>query len=249
MLNKVFNEDCIKTMSKMDKQSIDIILTSPPYNTSRSGATDKYNSRYTTYIDSLSNEEYIKWTLSVFESYDTVLKKDGCILYNLSYSSENTELMWLLVARIITDTNFTVADHIVWKKNSAIPNNRSKNKLTRITESIFVFVRKNEFKTFNTNKQVKSVIEKTGQKNYENIYNFIEAKNNDGSNNLNKAIFSIELVEKLLDIYAIPNAVVYDSFMGIGTTSYACINKNLNFIGSEICKEQYDYINNKLNSG
>jgi len=247
-LNKIYCGDCLELMQKMGDSSVDLVLTSPPYNTSRAGGYDVYNKRYTTYSDSIPNEDYILWTLKIFDLYDKILKPNGCVLYNLSYSGENADLIWLLISRIITETKFTTADCIIWKKNTAIPNNRSKNKLTRIVEFIFVFVRKEEFKTFNTNKQVKSIIKKTGQKNYENIYNFIEAKNNDGSNCLNKATFSTDLVEKLLDIYAAPDSVVYDSFMGAGTTAYACINKKLNYIGSELCKTQCEYIESQIKS-
>lgn len=248
-LNKIYNEDCFGTMMKMGKQ-VDVVLTSPPYNTSRtdsySMAKDKYNSRYTDFCDNKTDEDYIDWTINIFNSYDTILKKDGCILYNLSYSSENTHLIWLLVSEIIKRTNFIMADTIIWKKKSAIPNNRSSNKLTRITEYVFVFCRKCEFKTFKTNKKVVSIIEKTGQKNYENIYNFIEAKNNDGSCNLNKATFSSELCTKLLNIYAQPNSVIYDSFMGTGTTAVSCLENNLNYIGSELSKEQCEYANQRI---
>ena len=132
------------------------------------------------------------------------------------------------------------------EKEICIPNNRSKNKLTRIIEYIFVFVRKTELKTFNTNKKIVSRIKKTNQANYENIYNFIEAKNNDGSCKLNKATFSSELIIKLLDIYAKPDYIVYDSFSGTGTTAVACIKKGIKFIGSEISKEQCDYSNNRI---
>jgi DNA modification methylase len=218
-LNKIFNEDCFVTMEKFNKE-IDVILTSPPYNTSRtdkySMSKDKYNSRYIDFLDNKTDQEYIDWTVDLFNSYEKIIKTNGCVLYNLSYSSENTHLIWLTVAEIIKQTNFTVADTIVWKKKSAIPNNRSSNKLTRITEYVFVFCRKEEFKTFKTNKKAVSVIEKTGQKNYENIYNFVEAKNNDGTCSLNKATFSSDLCKKLLYIYAPKNAVIYDSFMAQG---------------------------------
>ncbi len=233
----------------MGKQ-VDLILTSPPYNTSRtdnySMTRDKYNSRYYGYKDSKTDEEYIQWTINIFNAYDTILKENGCVLYNLSYSSENTYLIWLVIAEIIKKTNFIVADTIIWKKKSAIPNNRSSNKLTRITEYVFVLCRKNELRTFHMNKKVVSVIERTGQNNYENIYNFIEAKNNDGSCKLNKATFSSELCIKLLDLYAKPNSVIYDSFMGTGTTAVACVKKGLNYIGSELSVEQCEYANDRL---
>ena len=225
------------------KGNVDVIITSPPYNTSRVGASDKYNSRYDTFQDFKSDQDYIDWTIDIFNGYDNVLKKDGCVLYNISYSSENTHLIWLVIADIIRRTNFITADCIIWKKSNALPNNRSKNKLTRIVEYVFVFVRKAELKTFITNKKITSVIEKTGQANYENIYNFFEAKNNDGSNELNKAVFSTDFVKKLINIYVKPNSLVYDSFMGIGTTAKACIETNNRYVGSELSEAQIIYFN------
>jgi site-specific DNA-methyltransferase (adenine-specific) len=220
---------------------VDCVITSPPYNTSRVGATDKYSSRYDVFQDFKTDQEYIDWTCEVFNGYDKILKPNGCVLYNLSYSSEKTHLIWLVIADIIRRTNFITADCIVWKKSNAIPNNVSKNKLTRIVEYVFVFSRKNEFKTFEANKKITGRIERTGQANYENIYNFIEARNNDGSNPLNKATFSTELITKLMDIYVKPESLVYDSFMGIGTTAKACMERGMNYVGSEISKQQIDH--------
>lgn len=243
-MNIIYNEDCLLTMNRTELQSnIDLVITSPPYNTSRVGASDIWNSRYDTYKDKLSDQEYINWTIDVFKGFNDVLKKDGCVLYNMSYSSENTHLMWLVVSEIIRNTNFTTADCIIWKKSTAIPNNRSKNKLTRIIEYIFVFVRKKELKTFNSNKKVISHIEKTGQCNYENVYNFIEAKNNDGSNKLNKATYSTELILKLMDIYGTKNGLVYDPFMGVGTTAKGALEFGMSYVGSELSKEQIEYAN------
>ena len=83
---------------------------------------------------------------------------------------------------------------------------------------------------------------------YENVFNFIEAKNNDGACKLNKATFSSELVEKLLSIYANENSIIYDPFMGTGTTAVGCKNKNLMCWGSELSKEQCLYAKERLNN-
>jgi len=238
-MNQIFNEDCLLTMNREELQNkVDLVITSPPYNTSRVGSKDDYNRRYDTFDDKMTDDEYIDWTMNIFEGFDKILKEDGCILYNMSYSSENTHLMWLVVADIIRRTNFTTADCIIWKKGHAIPNNRSKNKLTRIIEYVFVFVRKDELKTFNANKKIKSRIEKTGQANYENVYNFVEAKNNDGSNKLNKATFSTDLVLKLMDLYGKEGGLVFDPFMGMGTSAKGAVEFGMNYYGSEISEEQ-----------
>lgn len=107
-----------------------------------------------------------------------------------------------------------------------------------------MFVRKSELKTFNTNKRVKSVSSR-GQSYYENVFNLIEARNNDGSNNLNKATFSSELVLKLLDIYY-TNGIVYDPFMGTGSTGVACEMLGIKWLGSEISTAQCNYARNRI---
>ena len=129
-----------------------------------------------------------------------------------------------------------------------MPNNCSSNRLTRIFEFVFVFCRKGEEKTFYANKRVIS-LRATGQKSYENIFNFIEAKNNDGPCPLNKATYSTDLCKQLLRIYANPedkDFVVYDPFMGTGTTLVACKEMDINCFGCEISKKQCEWTQNRL---
>jgi site-specific DNA-methyltransferase (adenine-specific)/modification methylase len=246
--NTIYNENCFKTMKNMDKQSIDIILTSPPYNTSRIGRTDKYATRYIGFQDNKTDEEYIQWTIDLFNNFDKILINNGCILYNISYSSEKPDLLWRVIGGIIEKTNFSTADCITWKKKNALPNNTSPNKLTRIIEYVFVFARKSELLTFNCNKQVTKIRDDNGQKYYENIFNYIEAPNNDGKCDINKSTYSSELCEKLLHIYSKDGQVIYDPFMGTGTTAIGCLKTNNKFIGSEISKEQVEYSLKRINN-
>jgi len=247
-INKIYNEDCLLTMDKLVSK-VDAIITSPPYNTARTGANERafknYENRYDIHLDNKTDNEYIDWSVSLFNGYDKILKQNGTVLYNISYSSENTALIWKFVSGIIEKTNFITADVIVWKKNSAIPNNVSHNKLTRICEFIFVFVRKNELDTFFMNKKVTGISD-SRQKYYENKFNFIEAPNNDRSNGLNKATFSSVLVRSLLLLYTKPGDLVYDSFMGTGTTANACVIENRNYLGSELSAEQCRYAEKRL---
>lgn len=251
-----YNEDCLQSMKRMAEKNfkIDLVLTSPPYATSRSTvktekAIETYNRRYDICLDNMTDEEYCNWTVDIFDHLDKVLSKNGVVLYNISYGSENPSVMWLAISDIIRRTNFMIADCIIWKKKSALPNNVG-NKLTRITEFVFVICRKNEFKTFNINKKIKSVREDTGQKYYENTYNFIEAKNNDGTCKLNKATYSSDLCLQLLDIYATPNTIVFDPFMGSGTTGVACEKfcqeDTMMCIGCELSADQITFSKERL---
>lgn len=255
---EIYNEDCFKTMEQMPVGQIDIVLTSPFYNTNKKAGKGRtlntvttkpgYYShvRYDTHVDNMTDEEYNAFTTRLFNEFDRILNLNGVVLYNINYGAESTEGIFRAVHAIITETNFTVADVIVWKKRNAMPNNCSPNRLTRIWEFVFVFCRRSELHTFNCNKEVKGY-RATGQASYANVFNFIEAKNNDGSNPLNKATFSTEFVDKLLDMYAVrPDTWVYDPFMGTGTTAVTCKKRGYNCLGSEISAAQCEYARERL---
>lgn len=252
-VNCIYNEDCFNTMRRMNDKFVNIVLTSPPYNTARTNCDfvndtkkGRYTARYVDFNDMRTDEEYQDWTIKLFTEFDRILSNNGVILYNISYGKNTHESFWNLLSNIQLRTNFTIADCIVWKKKTAVPNTASPNKLTRICEFVFVFVRKSEYMTFETNKKVVSNSKGTGQKNYENVYNFIEAKNNDGSCPIHKATYSIELCEKLLQIYGGEGKLVYDPFIGTGTTALAAMKMKMNYIGSEIYKPYYEYTLNRL---
>lgn len=244
--NKIYNEDCLVTMrNHIDSRSVNVILTSPPYNTGRSVTNERarsnHEARYDCYADGMSNDEYDQFTVDLYNGFDKVLSENGVVLYNISYGNENPTNMWTCITEVCRRTVFMVADIIVWKKSNALPNNVSSNKLTRICEYVFVMCRKSEYKTFQMNKEESESRSSKGQKMYNNVYNYIEAPNNDGSTILNKATFSSVLVRKLLTMYAKPNQLVYDPFMGTGTTAIGCIRGGYNYIGSEISSGQYEF--------
>lgn len=246
-LNKIYCESCLNTIDKMKDENIkcNVVLTSPPYNVSHHNKSDKYAYKYGKYDDTLSNEEYINKTINLFDKLDDVLEKNGVILYNLSYSVNQSSLYITTISNVLKNTNFELVDTIIWKKKQCLPDNRSKNRLSRIIEFVFVLVRKTETKTFITNKQLISTA-KSGANNYVPIYNFIEAKNNDENTSLNKATYSTELCLKLLNMYAKEGMVIYDPFIGTGTTALAALKHKCFFIGSEIDEKQVEYANNKI---
>ena len=202
--------------------------------------------RYDTPVDNMTDREYLEFTTELFTGFDKILKSNGVVIYNINYGNENAELLFKTINEIIEKTPFTIGDVIVWKKTNALPNCHSNNKTTRIWEFVFIFCRDTEYNTFNSNKKAVGKHD-TGQLTYENIFNFVEAKNNDGPCPFNKATYSSELCKKLLLMYAPKNAVVYDPFMGTGTTAIACYQLSLNYIGSEISAKQCEWANNRIN--
>lgn len=56
-LNRIYNQDAIVFMDSIREKYVDVVLTSPPYNTSRTGYTDKYNSRYDCFLDNKTDDK------------------------------------------------------------------------------------------------------------------------------------------------------------------------------------------------
>lgn len=239
MKNKIYNENNIDTMSRISDKSISGIITSPPYNITSERRDVYYNNGYSD-IDNLTEDEYLEVRTNEFKEFSRIISDTGVICYNISYHKENPILPTLLITKIHNETDLTVADIICWKKSNAIPFQTSSTKLSRITELIYIIVKKDNLHTFKTNKEVSKVNEKTGQKFYKNYVNYIEAKNNDGIKSKLKASYSEELVSKLIDIYFPEESIIYDPFMGIGTTARSCIKNNRFYIGSELDREHYE---------
>lgn len=134
-----------------------------------------------------------------------------------------------------------LADTIYWNKTDILPDNMSKTQSTKNISQIHLFCRKNEFKTYNTNKKVKNFRE-NGQRTYTNISNIINAPVRDkGIKTFNHKVFSTELVKELLYKYVKKRGIVFDCFLGTGTVAVATINKNIYYIASEIDKKLYEY--------
>lgn len=234
---KIFNRKCqdfMKMFAERNGKQIDLVITSPPYNTS---GTDR---RYDVYEDAMTDEQYIAQSVEWFELLDGCMNDDGVIVYNISYSCEKPDLMYLVIADIIRKTNWRVIETIPWKKSSAMPNTSHANRLTRICELVFVFCKKGHEDTFKCNKAVSSMRGDNAVYSSK-LYNFIEAKNNDGPCELNGATYSTDFVKACLELYAVPGYVVYDPFMGSGTTAVACEEWGYDWVGTELSPQQIDY--------
>ena len=119
----LFCGDCNNIMGGvLNTESVDLILTSPPYNmTKRKGGYADKCKRYDEYNDWKPEEEYLSWMVTTFNNFDKVLKQNGVVLFNFSYSIENPSMPYKLVANVIANTRFNLVDTLIWKKKSGIP--------------------------------------------------------------------------------------------------------------------------------
>jgi len=111
-LNKIYNEDCLVTLSKVPDNFIDLTVTSPPYN---------IGIKYDVYNDNVEWKEYYDWTKEWIKELFRTTKEDGrvCINHYLSCGQPNNRHAPLMkineiakkVARNILDDWFEKNKH------------------------------------------------------------------------------------------------------------------------------------------
>ena len=157
-MNKIYNENNIETMKRFNDNSIDGIVTSPPYNITTKRKDNYYNNGYSE-IDNLTEEDYIKKRINEFKEFERILTPKGVICYNISYHNNNPILPLLLMSEVHKNTGLTIADMITWKKKTSMPFQSSKTKLSRICEQVYIIVNKKHLHDFETNKTISKINE------------------------------------------------------------------------------------------
>jgi DNA modification methylase len=95
-VNKIHLGDSVEKMKEIDDKSIQHIFTSPPYNAIRKD-WGKIN-RYDEYQDDKTFEEYVEWIVGIFNKLESKLKSEATILFNISYTTRNPSLPFLLIS-------------------------------------------------------------------------------------------------------------------------------------------------------
>ena len=242
-LNKTYNEDCLSTLSHMENESIDLVVTSPPYDNLR-----KYD-----------GEE--QWNFEIFKSIANelkrVLKKGGVIVWvvgdaTIKGSETATSLEQAIFFKSI---GLNLHDTMIYEKNSStFPSSPKSVRYTQIFEYMFV-LSKGKPKVHNLicDKKNKwaghkdfSGILKNPVPEYSprtNIWKYTTSFNDKTEH---PAVFPEKLAEDHIITWSDENDIVYDPFMGSGTTAKMCILNNRNYIGSEISKKYCEIINKRL---
>ena len=211
--NKIIQGDCLEVLKTLPSNSVDCIVTSPPYYTSQ----HKYQ-RGSGFHYSMDIGEPLYLIEDSSKLLFNVLKDDGSYALNLGYSYGETGIMrpFRIVERLLRDGWFPF-DIIIWHKNNPVP---IQGRLTNSIEYIFVLTKRPDFK-------YKRDI------NYEhNVWEFpVESKD------WGTASFPINLPENCIKIMTKENDVVLDPFIGSGTTALACKKLNRRYLGIEVNPE------------
>lgn len=257
----VYNGDCINVMDKMvdDGITVDLTVTSPPYDQLRT-----YNSESTWDFETFKKVAQGLWDITNYGGVVVWVVGDACVNGSETGTSFKQALYFM-------ELGFKLHDTMIYEKNSSsFPARRGSKRYTQIFEYMFVFVKgkihdceliadkENKWAGF-TNWGKNTQYDKDGKlistndikpvPKYSlrnNIWKYSVGFNTKKFGK-HPAVFPLQLAIDHILSWSKPEHVIFDPFLGSGTTMDACVETGRpNFIGCEISEEYFGIIEKKI---
>jgi len=255
-MSKLIHGDCIEEMTKMQEESIDLTVTSPPYDNLR------------TYEGSLQWNENI-WK-QVLEGLYRVTKEGGVVVWvvgdsTIKGSETGTSFKQALYAM---ECGFNLHDTMMWRKSNPTPNDTRQNRYRQSFEYMFIFSKQTPHncnyirekckmagakspstsqrksdgskRTDIAKRRSMQVVNET--KTLENIWTYPVAKNK-----AHPAGFPEQLAHDHIISWSNEGDTVFDPFLGSGTTGKTAKQLGRKFIGIEKVEKYYEIAKARIN--
>lgn len=243
--------DCVRGMSEMPAASVDVVMTSPPYN---------LGINYGKYDDRQGREEYLAWSVTWATEVHRVLKEDGSFFLNVGAAPANPLLPHQLVLEMTK--LFVLQNTFHWIKSITVETRKGE----QISAGHFKPINSRRYVTdcheyvFHLTKKGNTPIDRLGvgvpYADKSNIKRWAHTGGGDkrcrGNNwfvpyqtiksrakqRPHPATFPVELAVQCIKLHGKPDAVVLDPFLGIGHSAIAAKRCGAaRFIGFEIDEE------------
>ena len=237
-LDKIYNEDCLEGIRKIDNETIDLIVIDPPYGKVVNADWDKGENPF---------------TLELIKELYRVLNSTGSLYIWCGIGEKSQSLISFF--NIMTESKFYFKDLITWKKQRGI--GMRKGWLYTREECLwyvkdnkqFIWNKENQYseeKRLTSNKYTK-YLPKSEYKRITNVWDDIsEATTGRQKKQKHLTPKPVMAIERIINLHTQQNDVVLDCFIGSGTTAIACINTNRKYIGFELDTNYYEIAQNRI---
>ena len=236
---KLINNDRLKLLKKLKSNSVQLVITSPPYNIGKS------------YEKKKPLNLYLKEQEKTLKECFRVLNKKGSLCWQVGSYFEKSELFPLdiYIHQICKKIGFKLRNRIVWHFEHGL---HSYKKFSGRYETIMWFTKSKNY-TFNLDKvrvpqkypgklayKGKNKGKYSGNingKNPSDVWIFPNVKSQHREKTIHPCQFPIELAERLVLSLSNKNDLVIDPYSGVGTTLVAALKNSRRAAGSEIIKK------------
>jgi modification methylase len=214
----ILNIDALDGLRQLDDNSIDCIITSPPYNKYGLNKFSHRKIKYNSYNDDMPEDEYQLWQIDILNECHRVLKEGGSLFYNHKNRrvncKEHTPHDW------ITKTNLNLYQTIIWNRNQS--------------PSIFntFLMPTYEYVFWMTKSRKTPKVYRDRLDSIKDIWNITPSRSKE-----HPATFPMGLVENCILLTTNEGDIILDPFAGTGTTERVAELLNRKSIGFEIDKK------------
>lgn len=219
-VNAIYNEDCMETFGKLYDKSVDLIVADPPYDIVSGGGGGCFGTEKRDYHSGVKSLSY-GFDNTVLDECKRVLKVFNCYFF----CSKDQVLQILLWAH----DNGMNSDILCYHKLNPIPT--TNNKYLSDTEYIIYMRDAGAYLGGNYSTKKKYFLQ-----------------NNSKSEFAHPTVKPLNIIRTLIINSSREGELVYDPFMGSGTTAEACLIENRQFIGSEIDSKYYKVANDRIDA-
>lgn len=209
----IYNGDCLEVMKSMDNNSIDLTITSPPYNLGNLHHTG--NIRHSPYTDDLPENVYQDWQIDILNEIYRVTSDS--LFYN--HKNRIREGISISPYRWILKSNWMIKQELVWFNRSQ---NFDKCRFYPMTERVYWLIKNKDTNFYNSI-------------NHHDLFDWQP----EGTGNKHKRKFPLSFPLEIISCFGEENTIL-DPFLGSGTTLRACKDLGRKGIGIEISKEYCD---------
>lgn len=260
---KIFYGDCLNVLKEIQTNSVDLIVTSPPY-------ADQRKSTY----GGIKSDRYVEWFLPISDELLRVLKPTGTFILNIKEKVANGERSTYVIELILAmrKQGWLWTEEFIWHKKNSYPG-KWPNRFRDSWERILQFNKNKKFHMYQdkvmvpmgdwSKSRLKKLSEtdkvrddsKVGSGFGKNISNWINRDMayptnvlhlaTECSNKKHSAAFPEELPKWFIKLFTEENDTVLDPFMGSGTTLDVAKQLKRNSIGIDIVFEYYKMVKDK----
>ena len=220
--NEIIFGDCLDVMREIPNKIIDLTITSPPYNLGNGHHTG--NIRHKAYEDNLPEEEYQRQQVMVLNEIYRITKDDGSIFYNHKNRIKDGKMItpyeWIL------KTDWIIKQELVWFNGSQ---NFDKIRFYPMTERVYWLAKSSDTRLFNAI-------------NHHDLFQWKSV----GTKGEHTRAFPEEMVGDILKCFP-ESKIIFDPYIGSGTTAIVAKNLGKNYIGIELNSEYKKIAEEKLN--
>jgi len=257
---KIILGDCKEVLKNLDENSIDLIVTSPPYADSRNGT-----------YGGIKPAHYVEWFLPISKELLRVLKPDGTFILNIKEKVVNGERHTYVIELILEmrKQGWLWTEEFMWHKKNCYPGKWS-NRFRDSWERLLQFNKSRKFNMYQeevmipmgdwAKKRLRNLSEtdmvrdnsKVGSGFGKKIANWLNKDKvypanvlymaTECSNRNHSAVFPEALPEWFIKLFTKEGDWVLDPFMGSGTTTRVANRLKRNSIGIDIAKKYYDIV-------